>query len=61
MNEPITYMNTILQNVKELEQDVKELEDKIIQNKKATQEELDLLQDEFKIKIMQVAEKLRDL
>ena len=54
MNEPITYMHTILQNVKELE-------DKIIQNKKATQEELDFLQEEFKLIIMQVAEKLRNL
>ena len=51
---PITYMDTVLQNVKELE-------DKIIQNKKATQDELDSLQDEFKLQIMKIAEKLRNL
>ena len=51
---PITYMDTVLQ-------DVKNLEDKIIKNKKATQDELDLLQDEFKLRIMQIAEKLRNL
>ena len=50
----MTYMGTVLKNVKELEA-------KINKNKKATQDELDFLQDEFKLQIMKTAEKLRNM
>ena len=50
----ITYTNTLLNRIVELE-------DKIIANKQSTIEELEFLQEEFKIRIMQIAEKLRNL
>ena len=51
---PMTCMGIVLKNVIELEA-------KINKNKKATQDELDFLQDEFKLQIMKTAEKLRNM
>ena len=50
----MTFADTLLNKIVELE-------DKIIANKQATIEELEFLQEEFKIRIMQIAEKLRNL
>jgi len=50
----MTYADTLLNKIVELE-------DEIIANKRATAEELEFLQEEFKIRIMQIAEKLRNL
>ena len=50
----MTFADTLLNKIVELE-------DKIIANKQTTIEELEFLQEEFKIRIMQIAEKLRNL
>jgi len=50
----MTFADTLLNRIVELE-------DKIIENRQATVEELEFLQEEFKIRIMQIAEKLRNL